>query len=183
MPIYEFYCPDNRKIYSFLARSLSYAGRTPRCPDNPEWKMERMISSFAVIGRAKEKSELPPGADVDDPKMEAAMADMEREMASMSEDNPDPRQLASMLRKMSSLAGPSVPGEMEEVIRRLECGEDPDKLDAEFGDVFDQFESSSEPLEGNSSGEGGKLHARLQRLRRPRVTRDPQLYEISEFLD
>jgi hypothetical protein len=50
----NFYCPDNRKIYSFFARSLAYAGKTPRCPDNPKLRMERMISRFAVTGRAKE---------------------------------------------------------------------------------------------------------------------------------
>jgi hypothetical protein len=57
MPIYEFYSPDTNRIYSFFARSLAQGQLTPRCPDNPKARMERMISRFAVTGRAKEKSE------------------------------------------------------------------------------------------------------------------------------
>jgi len=50
MPIYEYFCPNNRRIYSFFARSISYADKTPRCPDNPKWRMEKMISGFAITG-------------------------------------------------------------------------------------------------------------------------------------
>jgi hypothetical protein len=32
MPIYEFYSPDNNRLYQFLARSLAYRDKTPRCP-------------------------------------------------------------------------------------------------------------------------------------------------------
>ena len=55
MPIYEFYSPDTNRIYSFFARSLAQGRLTPHCPDNPRARMERMISRFAVTGRAKEK--------------------------------------------------------------------------------------------------------------------------------
>ncbi len=53
MPIYEFHSPDTNKIYSFFARSLSYADKVPKCPDNPTARMERVISKFAFTGRAK----------------------------------------------------------------------------------------------------------------------------------
>src|SRR6187551_2078465 len=131
MPIYEFYCPDNHRIYSFYARSLAYADRTPRCPDNPKLRMERMISNFAITGRAKEKPDLPAGADADDPRMEAMMAEMEREFGGMDTENPDPKMLARMMRKMTALSGEKVPGEVDEMIRRMEAGEDPEKLDEE----------------------------------------------------
>ena len=42
MPIYEFYCPDNHRIYSFLARSLALAGRIPRCPENPDYRLVKV---------------------------------------------------------------------------------------------------------------------------------------------
>src|SRR6187401_2703245 len=109
MPIYEFYCPDNHKIYSFFARSLAYSGRTPRCPDNPKLRMERMISRFAVPGRAKEEPDTLPGSDPDDTRMEAAMAEMEREFGGMDSENPDPRQMARMMRRMTSIMGENVP--------------------------------------------------------------------------
>jgi hypothetical protein len=63
MPIYEFYSPDTHKIYSFFARSLAHANKTPRCPDKPDARMERVVSKFAVTGRAKEKADTPAGRD------------------------------------------------------------------------------------------------------------------------
>jgi hypothetical protein len=184
MPIYEFYCPDNHKIYSFFARSLAYAGKTPRCPDNPKLRMERMISRFAVTGRAKEKPDMPPeaGPNPDDPRMEAAMAEMEREFGGMASENPDPRQMARMMRKMTSLMGENVPGAMDEMLGRMEKGEDPEKLEEEYGDVLDDLDSPGEKdAEAGANEETKMLRARLRGLRRPR--RDPALYEMSEFVD
>ena len=179
MPIYEFYCPNNHRIYSFFARSLSYAGKTPRCPDNPKHKMERMVSSFAVTGRAKEKPDLPPGAGMDDPRMDAMMAEMEREIGGLDEDNPNPRQLAHLMRKMSAMSGEKIPREMNEMLQRLESGEDPEKLEQEMGDLL-----GDGPGEEGGMGdlpEESAMKARLRRLRaQPR--RDPVLYEMSEFV-
>lgn len=177
MPIYEFFCPKNQRIYSFFARSLGYAGKIPRCPDNAKWKLEKMVSHFAVTGRAKEKSEAPPGGDLDDPRMEQAMVEMEREFSGLGEsDNPDPRMLARMMRKMTDFAGGKVPAEMKEMIARLEKGEDPEKLEAEFGDAFDGIDAAL--------GDAPEAKEALAKLRgcKPRITRDPTLYEMADFV-
>lgn len=174
MPIYEFICPKNQRIYSFFARSISYADKVPKCPDNPKWKLERLLSNFAVTGRAKEPSAVPIG-DMDDSKMEAAMEAMEREFGGVAEsENPDPRALAAMMRRMGELTGEKMPPQMNEVIARLEKGEDPEKLEADYGDVFDAMDSAPDesPL--------GEMKRRLRR--KPRVSRDPTLYEMSDYL-
>ena len=180
MPIYEFFCPSNRRIYSFFARSIRYSDLLPRCPDNPKWKMEKMISGFAITGRAKEKSPNMPGMDdFDDAKLEAAMGDMEREFGGLSDtDNPDPRAMARMMRRMGEISGQKLPAEMNEVIARLEKGEDPDKLEAEYGDVFDAM---GEPG-GSDEGSGG-LEAKMRARIKKRVTRDPKLYEMGDYCD
>jgi hypothetical protein len=176
MPIYEFYCPDNHKIYSFFARSLSYAERVPRCPDGEKFRMERMISSFAVIGRAKEKPNVPGGDATDDPRMEEMMASMESEFSGMDSENPDPKALARMMRRMTEMSGAKVPGEMEEMMRRMELGEDPEKLEAEFGETLESFDPTGGETENDEN-----LKARLRALRR-QPHRDPTLYEMSEFV-
>ena len=179
MPIYEFFCPDNRRIYSFFARSLSYADKVPRCPDNARWKMEKMVSGFAITGRAKEKSAAGPGDDADDAKMEAAMDAMEREFGGLAEnDNPDPRALAKMMRRMGELTGQKMPEQMNEVIARLEKGENPDKLEEEYGDVFDKFDQ----MEGGEGGEDPGTEEAAKRRRKARITRDPTLYEMSDYV-
>lgn len=50
MPIYEFYCPDNHRIYQFYARTLAQARTVPPCPDNPGFRMQKIMSPFAVVG-------------------------------------------------------------------------------------------------------------------------------------
>ena len=137
--------------------------------------MEKRISEFAFIGKAKDPSE-GGDDDVDDAKMERVMAELERDMAGLSEDNPDPKQMAHLMRKMSSSTGAKLPGEMEEMVRRLESGEDPEKLEAEFGDSMDDL---GEGVDGEQNGERIKrLHRRLMGPKK-----DPQLYDMSDYCD
>ena len=175
MPIYEFYSPDTHRIYSFFARSLSDGAKTPRCPDDPSARMERMLSRFAVTGRAQEKTEAGPGIDPIDPRMEVMMGEMEREMASMSEDNPDPRQLGQMMRKMTEAAGQKIPEVMQQMIARLEKGEDPEKLEAEYGDSLENFGESLGAEDDTRPGSS-------PRVRVTAPARDPMLYEMRDYL-
>lgn len=178
MPIYEFYCPQTNKIYSFYARSLALSGKTPRCPENPDYKMERMMSSFSFTGRTKEPSDSPAIDPAEDARMERAMMEMERDFSGMDEENPDPRALARMMRKMSDLTGEKMPATMEEMIQRMEAGEDPEKLEEEYGDALEDFEPGGG--EGGGEGEGG---AGKIRARRKRPERDPTLYEMADYVD
>ncbi len=176
MPIYEFYCKDNNTIYSFLAKSLSYQSAMPRCPENADYSMEKRISGFAFIGKAKEPSEGGDMDDIDDAKMEGVVAELERDMSGFDEDNPDPKQMAHLMRKMSSLTGQKLPGEMEEMVRRLEFGEDPEKLEEEFGDSMDDLGEDF-----GSDDPGGTIRKLRRRLMGPR--KDPELYDMSEYCD
>ena len=172
MPIYEFYCPDNNKLYSFLARTLAYRDKLPVCPDGEGLRMEKRVSAFAVIGKAKEETGDDPFAGVDDAKMESFMADMEREMGSMNEENPDPRQLGHFMRKMTEMMGDKTPPELREMVRRLEAGEDPEKLEEQFG--------------GMDEGDAGdalfsQMISRAKAARKQPM-RDPKLYEMRDFV-
>ena len=179
MPIYEFYCPQTNKVYSFFARSGIGPGVLPRCPDKPTAPMKRIMSGFAVIGKAKEPGDDPAGDDFDDPRMEAAMAEMERELSTMDEDNPDPRKMGQLMRRMSELTGEKMPDVMQEMVGRLEAGEDPDKLEEEYGDL-----PELEDFGGGDGDDGGQTpserrKALMRRLRGPE--RDPELYELRDY--
>ncbi len=176
MPILEFYCPDNHKIYSFLSRSNATRDRTPRCPDNSAFRMEKRVSRFAFLRGAKEESADDPFAGIDESKMESFMADMEREMSGMDEANPDPRQMGRLMRKMTDALGDKTPPEMREMVRRLEAGEDPEKLEAEFGDL-----GGEEGAEGSAELFAATVKKIKAGLRVP--VRDPQLYEMGEFVE
>lgn len=171
MPIYEFYSPDTHRIYSFFARSLAQGSQTPRCPDDAQARMERVVSRFAVTGRAKEPVETP--SDPLDPRVEQAMAEMEQEISTMSEDNPNPRQIARLMRTMSKAAGRKLPEPMEHMIQRLEKGEDPERIEDDFGgSMLDSLEE-----------EFGAENLKAAGLWRPKSPpRDPKLYEMAEYL-
>lgn len=176
MPIYEFYSPEANRIYSFFARSVIGAEVVPRCPDNPEYSMRKAVSAFAVVGRAKEPGEAGE-ADLDDPRLEAAMAEMEREMAGLDEDNPDPRRMGQLMRRLSELTGEKMPESMQEMVARLEAGEDPDKLEEEYGDLEDL-----DDFGGEEAGEPAVSPLRRLRNRLREPSRDPQLYELKDYL-
>ncbi|MDB6039620.1 MAG: CxxC CxxC superfamily protein, partial [Verrucomicrobiales bacterium] len=76
-----------------------------------------------------------PMPDFDDPRIARAMGEMERDMESLDENNP--KHMAHMMKKMKEImpAG-SMPKEMDIAIKRLEAGEDPEKIEADMGDVL-----------------------------------------------
>ena len=179
MPIYEFFSPEKNKIYSFFSHSVIDPETSPRCPDDPELRLQKMVSGFAVVGRAKEEAG-GPEPDLDDPRMEAAMAEMEREMAGMDEENPDPRQMGHLMRRMTELTGEKLPGGMGEMIGRLEAGEDPDKLEEEYVDLPELEDFGSGEGDAEAEGELGLPKRLLRRHRGPQ--RDPELYELRDYI-
>lgn len=179
MPFYEFYSPDTNTIYTFFARGIIGPGIVPRCPDGEQYALQKRVSGFAVIGKAREPSEMGAG-DPDDPRMEAAMAELEREMSGMDEENPDPRQMGHLMRRMSEITGEQMPDVMEEMVGRLEAGEDPEKLEEEYGDMPELDDLGSGGTQEEASGHSGRAKALLRKLRGP--VRDPKLYELSEYI-
>ena len=156
MPIYEYACPKCRVIFNFLSRRLK-PEKTPACPKCGNKRMEKQMSQFAMTTGAKEPSAsgpeqeegAPPMPDFDDPRVEQAMGELERDMEHMDENNP--RHMAHMMRKMKDLmpAG-AVPKEIEAAIKRLEAGEDPEKIEEDMGDLLGNFMGG--PEEGGAPG-------------------------------
>ena len=177
MPIYEFYSPDSHRIYSFLAKRFLKEGELPICPDGPKHRMEKVVSAFAFTGKAKEvvKKEGGSGAEMD-PRMEREMMKMADEFSKMDEKNPDPRMMGKMMRRMMEASGQKLPGEMGEMLQRLEKGENPDKLEEEYGDVMEKMDG----LEGLGGEKVEDWKMRLRRRVPPR--RDPKLYEWEDYV-
>ncbi|MFT3781174.1 MAG: FmdB family transcriptional regulator [Nibricoccus sp.] len=192
MPIYEYYCPDNNTIYQFFAKSLAQRDVIPKCPDNPKFRMQKAVSAFAVKTVAKKTNDDKAAAGAatpetggdpaEDARMEAAMSAMENEFANVDEN--DPRAMGRMMRRMAELTGEKIDGEMEEVVRKLEEGTDPEALEDQLGDSFpDEGGGMDDPYgEGPMPGSDkdkpqpkeGKFHFRAKR---PPVRRDPKLYD------
>jgi len=178
MPIYEFYCRRCHRVMSFLARAVDTA-KTPVCPRCGRTDLTRRASAFAISkGRKDEpKPDTPPGPDIDEARLEKAVEALAGDMESIDEN--DPKQGAHLMRKLFSATGMPVAAGMEEALRRMEAGEDPEKVEEEMGDVFEE-----DPFGGLLGGEGAdkgpdegkKSLGRLRRMFPP--THDPTLYEL-----
>src|SRR5689334_8647326 len=133
MPIYEFACPKCRVIFNFLSKRVN-PDRLPVCPKCGNKKMTRQMSAFAMPRGLKEPTSKPDGEadegpmpDMDDPRVMRAMSEMERDMEHLDENNP--KHMAHMMRKMKDILPPgTMPKEMDIAIKRLEAGEDPEKI-------------------------------------------------------
>jgi putative FmdB family regulatory protein len=170
MPIYEYYCPPCHTIFSFLARGLNSA-REPVCPRCGRQPLEKQVSRFAISKGLREPSAAKDPLDnVDEAKMESLMAEM---ASSFGEDGEgggeNPHEMARMMQKLFQVTGMQPSDAMSEAIRRMEAGEDPDKIDEEMGALLD----AEEPF---LAGEGG-MQGRLRRFIEP-PNIDPELYDL-----
>ena len=190
MPIYEYYSPDNHTIYQFYAKTLVQGQLIPKCPDNPKFRMQKTVSAFAVktggkksaSDQAKDHSSAADtgGDPVEDARMEAAMNAMEGEFANVDEN--DPRAMGRMMRRMAELTGEKIDGEMEEVVRKLEEGADPESLEDQLGgDSPDGAGGGDDPYgEGPLPGADNadpKEKKHRYKARRALLRRDPKLYD------
>jgi hypothetical protein len=142
--------------------------------------MERRVSQFSITGKVKEDTADDPFAGIDDSRLEALMSDMENQMSGMDEANPDPKQLGSLMRKLTDIMGNKTPEAMRELVAQLEAGVDPQTLEEKFG------ADSSDPSDPDSAADSlsdelwETVKRRFAGFKQPK--RDPKLYEMAEWV-
>lgn len=148
MPVYEFLCSKCNRIYSFHSFKVE-TDKVPRCPRCGATNLQRVPSRFGVAAPSKAAAaDGEDGGPNGDDRMEREMMRLAAELEGMDEN--DPRQMAAAVRKMTEIAGEPVTPAMEEMIRRLEAGEDPERIEEELGDALEE-----EMGEGGGGGFGG----------------------------
>lgn len=162
MPIYEFYCKGCNTIFNFFSKKID-TETCPKCPTCKKRKLDRQVSMFSSVsnaGDSAEADELP----FDEQKMEGALTQLASEAEGINEN--DPKAAANLMRKFSSMTGVEFGGSMDEALRRLESGENPEEVEKELGDLM---EGEEEPFVISQKG-GTKA-------KRP-PSRDETLYEM-----
>ena len=120
MPTYDFICNKcNQRFETFLTFA-EYGKKTVTCAHCGSKNVRRRMTKVRIA-----KSEESRMENLADPSL---MSGLESE---------DPRALASFMRKMSGEMGEPLDAEMTEVLDRLEAGESPDSIDADFPDLGD----------------------------------------------
>jgi len=164
MPIYEFYCEDCNTIFNFFSRSVNTT-KKPKCPVCKTKTLSRQMSAFAFTGKAKEDGDMDD-LPFDEGKMEKAMNMLAGEAESINED--DPRQAANLMRKLTDMTGMELGPGMQEALKRMEAGEDPDAIESEMGDLLEDEEPFLMPEK-----KGGK-----KGTKRAAPKRDETLYDL-----
>lgn len=118
MPTYDYRCLDCHKRVS-LVQSYDEYGKTPvSCPHCGSANLKRRIQRVRVL--RSEESRLDSLADPDD------WGDI---------DENDPRSIARAMRRMGDELGEDLPEEFDEVVDRLEAGEDPESIEKSLPDL------------------------------------------------
>jgi len=123
MPLYEFRCNDcGRKVTLFYKTYAEYDQATHTCPRCHSTRLTRLISRVAI--RRSPLARLMSDDSADD----SVFDDL---------DENDPRTMGRLLREMSEEMGEDMGPEFEEVVQRLERGEDPEEIEASLPDLGD----------------------------------------------
>lgn len=119
MPIYEYICSNCKRRVSLLWRSFTDAEtRNPVCPRCGGTNLHRAVSRVAVV--RSEESRLDNLADP------SSLGDL---------DENDPKSLARFMRNMANESGEELGPEFDEVVGRLEAGEDPESIEKTMPDL------------------------------------------------
>ena len=114
MPIYEYRCAACRRRTSLFVRSAT-SSVAPKCEHCGSSKVTRLMSRFAVHRAGG-------GGDLDD-------------MGGLDDvDENDPKSVARWARRMKDEMGEDIGPEFDEMVGRIEAGEDPESVMAEDED-------------------------------------------------
>ncbi|MGD9360131.1 MAG: zinc ribbon domain-containing protein, partial [Desulfobacterales bacterium] len=123
------------------------------------------MSAFSFTGKAKEDGDMDD-LPFDENKMEKAMQMLAGEAENINED--DPRQAANLMRKLTDMTGLELGDGMQEALKRMEAGEDPDAIEAEMGDLLEGEDPFTLPEK-----KGG-----VATKKRPAPQKDETLYDL-----
>lgn len=130
MPTYEYRCLGCRKRVSIYQRYEDYGRVAVACPHCGSTNLQRRIGRVRVArsddSRLDSLSDPSGWGDVDEN---------------------DPRSMARMMRRMGNEMGEEMPPEFDEVVDRLEAGENPEEIEKDLPDL------GGEPGGGDDFGE------------------------------
>jgi putative FmdB family regulatory protein len=118
MPTYEYRCQDCHKRVSVYQSYEEYGRTAARCPHCGSSNLRRLISRVRFA--RSEESRLD---SLSDPSSWDGI------------DEEDPRAMARMMRRMGREMGEELPPEFDEVVDRLEAGENPEDVESSMPEL------------------------------------------------
>lgn len=117
MPVYEYYCLDCHQRFELSLAYEDYDNKKVSCIHCNSNNVQRRIGPIRVARSDESRME-----SLADPSKLAGLED-------------DPRSLGRMMRQMSSEIGEDMGPEFDEVINRLESGQNPEQIEKDLPDL------------------------------------------------
>jgi putative FmdB family regulatory protein len=121
MPLYDYVCQNCQKRFDIFLTYAEYGKRPVTCPHCQSEDVRRRLSRVRVAKSDDSRAESLAG-EFSDP---SALAGLEN----------DPKAMGRMMRKMGKELGEEMPAEFNEVVNRLEKGENPDEIEKSMPDL------------------------------------------------
>lgn len=170
MPLYEFYCEPCHTIFTFRSPRVDTA-TVPSCPACGA-RLKREVSAFAHMVRGKSAPDTSEDGDAS-ARMDEVLARMGERVQSLDDEDADPREAVKVMKEMAAAGGLAFNKEVQEAMARIEAGEDPERIDEEFKEVFD----TENPFAESDDESGRRVSELWRRLRGPR--HDPTWYDLN----
>lgn len=117
MPSYEFRCLNCRRRFDIFMKYSEFGSQPVICPHCKSENVQRKIGRIRVARSDESRME-----NMADPSSLAGLED-------------DPKSLGRMMREMSRESGEDMGPEFDEVIGRLEAGQDPGEIEKDLPDL------------------------------------------------
>ena len=132
--------------------------------------MTRQVSPFACIIKGNSSKKEDDNTDPEElasAEREELIAKMANRLDAMDADDADPADAVRVMRQMANEGGLKFSPEVNEAITRIEAGEDPEKIDEQFQEVFDCHDPFAQKEEDGTI-QKGSLSEWIRRLKPPK---------------
>ena len=136
MPSYEFRCLNCRKRFDIFLSYSEYGSAAIKCPHCQSSNVQRKIGRIRFARSEESRLE-----NLADPSKLAGLED-------------DPRALGKMMREMSAQTGEEMGPEFDEVVHRLESGQNPEEIEKQLPDLGGEAPGDDMGM-GGMGGMGG----------------------------
>ena len=123
MPIYEYFCLTCKRRFGVILSYQEYDTYTPTCTHCQSTEVRRRFPRIRVARSDDSRID-----DLADPSMLAGLEN-------------DPQAMGRMMRKMSREMGEDLGPEFDEVVGRLEAGQNPDDIEKDLPDIGGEMAS------------------------------------------
>jgi len=119
MPTYEYRCQDCRQRFELFLTYADYDNKTVTCPKCGSSDIKRLIGKVRIARTEERRID-----EMVDPSQLSGIED-------------DPKALGQLIRRMGTEMGEEMDPGLDEVVSRLESGQNPDQIEKEIPGLGD----------------------------------------------